>query len=388
MNQRYVVFELPGVATGGVRGPQTKSVRPRRMLPSVKTVDLTPDLALQAKHDQARKIARPMALALVRPVSKKAAKTPAAGDTAWGLDAVGATTSPYSGKGVKIALLDTGIDAKHAAFKGLKITERNFVGGEDGDEDGHGTHVAGTIAGHDMNGFRFGIARDAELLVGKVLGPDGGTSEQLFKAILWALDEGAHIISMSLGWDFPGFVANEQRAGKPIAPATSEALEAYRDNLQLFGAIVDVMRSKQYKRPALVVAATGNESDRTAAKQPYTIGIEPPAATDGFVGVAAVEQHGKGIQVAYFSNTGGALAAPGVDILSAKVGGGLESMSGTSMATPHVAGVAALWAEMLMDSNGDVDMRVLQARLVGKTKALPTMTPADVGAGLVQAPDS
>jgi hypothetical protein len=172
-----------------------------------------------------------------------------------------------------------------------------------------------------------------------------------------------------------------------LGPATSRALEGYRDNVRLFGRLADVIRaSGPYGPAALVVAATGNESRRKAAA-PYTIGVAPPAASDGFVAVAALERAPDGaLEVAEFSNSGASVAAPGVDVLSAKVGGGFAAMSGTSMATPHVAGVAALWAESLLASAGRVDLGLLHARLTGNSRQLPGVDSLDVGAGLIRAP--
>jgi subtilisin family serine protease len=136
----------------------------------------------------------------------------------------------------------------------------------------------------------------------------------------------------------------------------------------------------------LVVAATGNESER-AKTPPYTIGVSPPAASDGFIRVAALRQDGNGgFAVADFSNTGSTVAAPGVDVVSAKMGGGLTSMSGTSMATPHVAGTAALWAEKLSQEQSFTP-ELLRAALTGKTKPLASLSALDGGAGLVQAPN-
>jgi subtilisin family serine protease len=172
-----------------------------------------------------------------------------------------------------------------------------------------------------------------------------------------------------------------------VEAATSRALEGYRDNLRLFGALADVVRaSGPYGRSALVVAATGNESQRDA-EVPYTIGVAPPAASEGFVAVGALRQASDGeLAIAEFSNTGASVAAPGVDILSAQAGGGYAVMSGTSMATPHVAGVAALWVESMRASTGRVDVGLLAARLTGTSLELPGVDPLDAGAGLVRAP--
>jgi subtilisin family serine protease len=310
-------------------------------------------------------------------------------DTAWGVEAVGATESPFTGVGVTVAVLDTGIDATHDAFAGLKVTQRDFTGDGDGDRQGHGTHCAGTIAGRDMDGFRLGVAPGIdELLVAKVLGGEGGSTDAVAQGMLWALEAGANVMSMSLGLDFPGLVAQWVNQGLSVQPATSRALEGYRDNLRLFGALAGLIRAHAaFGRAALVVAATGNESARTGSV-PYTIGVSPPAASEGFIPVAALSRSGDGtFEVASFSNTGAALAAPGVEIVSAKAGGGLISMSGTSMATPHVAGVAALWAESMMTTtDGHLDPAILSTRLIGTSREVASLTPDDLGAGLVRAP--
>jgi subtilisin family serine protease len=386
--QRYVVLEIRSagpVTRGHRRGPPSAG-GPATVAVSIES--FTPSDAVDARRAPEVAVAPVLPMKLVEPVTKADAGMPTGPGSAWGVEAVGAIDCAFSGAGIKVAVLDTGIDAGHEAFRGLRLTQRDFTGEGDGDRVGHGTHCAGTIAGRDINGYRYGVAPGVEeLLVGKVLGDDGGSTDALMRAMLWALDAGAHVMSMSLGLDFPGLVAQWTESGMALQPATSRALEGYRDNLRLFGRLADVIRaSGPYGPAALVVAATGNESQREAVV-PYTIGVAPPAASEGFVAVAALRRTSDGaLEVADFSNSGASVAAPGVDILSASAGGGFTVMSGTSMATPHVAGVAALWAESLLASAGRIDLGLLLARLTGTSQELPGVDSLDAGAGLVRAP--
>ena len=107
---------------------------------------------------------------------------------AWGIEAVKADVSPFTGAGVVVAILDTGIDSGHPAFQGLQIIEEDFSGSGNGDRQGHGTHCAGTIFGRDVSGTRIGVARGVQkALIGKVLDDqDSGDSEMLFRGMQWA----------------------------------------------------------------------------------------------------------------------------------------------------------------------------------------------------------
>jgi subtilisin family serine protease len=140
-------------------------------------------------------------------------------------------------------------------------------------------------------------------------------------------------------------------------------------------------------QPTLLVAAAGNESRRDQSAD-FEIAVSPPAVSEGIISVAALGRAAGGLVVAPFSNTGARISGPGVDIVSARPGGGLVSMNGTSMATPHVAGVAALWAQRL-ESEGSFSLKRWTDRLLGSavTHGLQAgFDPSDVGNGLVQAP--
>lgn len=311
-------------------------------------------------------------------------------EVAWGVEAVQATDSPFTGKGIKVAVLDTGIDRYHEAFAGVNLVEQNFTNESPDDLNGHGTHVAGTIFGRDVEGIRIGVAKGVETaLIGKVLGNGGGGTKDIYQAISWASREGATVISMSLGIDFPGFVKFLiEQHGFPPDLATSRALEGYRANVNLYSQLSALLRAQGgIMSSSLLVAAAGNESKRDIHPD-YEIAVAPPAASNGVLSVGALMQDRQGLKIADFSNTGVRISAPGVGIQSARVGGGLVSFDGTSMATPHVAGVFALWAEKLK-SEGRLNHRELNARVEGTATWKPIaggQDPADIGSGLVQAP--
>ncbi len=288
-----------------------------------------------------------------------------------------------------MAVLDTGIDPNHPAFKGMTLVQQNFTAEDGNDIHGHGTHCAGTIFGQDVDGVRIGIARHIKrALIGKVLGEGGGSSATLAKAIQWALHEGANVISMSLGIDFPGYVDYLVRKERmDIHPATSLALEEYRANVNLFTELADFVTAfGAFGEGAIIVAASGNESERPR----YEISVAPPAAGTGIIAVGALNKSNKGYTIADFSNNQADIAAPGVDIISADAGtSGLVSMSGTSMATPHAAGIAALWAQRQLEMTGSIDNQTLMAQLVASgtfDPLAPGSEEDDMGTGIIQAP--
>ncbi len=330
-------------------------------------------------------IAPEMPIKLIEPTKIEDVKSSSMEECTWGIKAIKANSSDFDGEGVVVAVLDTGIELSHPVFSGVNILRRNFTDEEDDDINGHGTHCAGTVFGQDVNGKRIGIARNIKkALVGKVLGVGGGSSLILVNALNWALEQGANIISMSLGIDFPGYVAKQvQEYGIETEPATSLALQAYQANVDLFSKFADFVKARSaFGESTLIIAASGNESKRPK----YKISVSPPAAGQGIISVGALEKSGG---VAAFSNYNVDISAPGVIIESAALGGKYKSSSGTSMATPHVAGAAALWAEYLIKNIGKLDVEMLRTKLLGSGTTLSLTggyDMADVGMGIVQAP--
>jgi subtilisin family serine protease len=335
----------------------------------------------------------PMPLSLVDPFppSEPLSEPPA---VSWGVAAVNSGDGMYGGD-VTLAVLDTGIKRGHPAFPEpeISILFKNFTTDTDDDVNGHGTHCAGIIFGRDVskNGVvhRIGIARGVDrVLIGKVIGAHGASTEMLCKGILWALQEGADVISLSLGIDYPRYrddlerdiklkqshYLNEDECSKL---ATSLALEAYRANVELFNWL-----SESTFNPtgagAVIVAAAGNES----RNPDFRIGVAPPATGKHLLSVEAIDRLNN---IAPFSNTGAKLSAPGVDIWSASHDDHwIKPLSGTSMAAPHVAGVAALWRQKLTQ----VSKAKVQAGAQNVMRKLQ-QNALEIGecAPLVQAPD-
>ena len=388
MKSEHIVLRGGGGTTRDVfRGGLAGANAMARAEPSVEVVNLErKELARLTRDADVLAVAPVMPMRLIEPREVRDAQAADVADVAWGVQAVKADTSPFSGDGIVVAVLDTGIDAAHPAFAGVELMQQDFTGEGDGDAHGHGTHCAGTIFGRNTSGTRIGVAPGIKrALIGKVLGAQGGSSERIVSAIQWAAENGAHVISMSLGIDFPGFVKQLQQQGQPIELATSLALEGYRANVMLFERMAALVKARV--QTTLIVAAAGNESQREVDAR-FEIAVSPPAVSDGIISVAALGQGAGGLGVASFSNTGANVSGPGVAIVSARRTGGLATMSGTSMATPHVAGVAALWAEKIMRV-APLSVMQLTARLVasGSFEGLKAgFDPTDVGAGLVIAP--
>ena len=224
----------------------------------------------------------------------------------WGVGRVGSVPvlSTVDASGIKVCVLDTGIDRGHPDLSFL--TGRNFTTNDVADfqdRQSHGTHTAGLVAA-THNSFGVVGASQAQLLIGKVLGDDGsGYNSWIASGIVWCVDSGADIISMSLGGPSPS------------------------------NAILSTLQYAQSKG-VLVYAAAGNDGSPSVG---YPAGYNLPGT------LFSISATNKSDRLAYFSNYGKVeAAAPGVGILST-VPGGYDSYSGTSMATPIAAGVAALY---------------------------------------------
>lgn len=275
----------------------------------------------------------------------------------WGLQAVRAAESPYTGAGIRLAVLDTGFIADHPDFASRSVITESFIDGEDArDAHGHGTHCVGTACGpRQLSGHRgYGVAPESEIYSAKVLGHDGsGSDTSILAGIDWALQNECAVISMSLG-------ADVREAHPPYVAAGRRAME----------------------QGSLIIAAAGNNAQRSAGDPGF---VGAPANSPSVMAVGAVDSR---LQIADFSarslpEPGGQIdiAAPGVDVYSSWVGEERHrSISGTSMATPHVSGVAALLAEATGYRGQELLDEILQ-------RAQPVNEPmVDVGAGLVIAP--
>lgn len=321
----------------------------------------------------------------VSPFSAAAGPAAAGVTASWGIEAAGAKDAPAdAGSDIVVAVLDTGIRATHDAFKGCTIEGMNFTGpnaSDVTDNIGHGTHTTGTILGRDVDGVRIGIARGVtRVLVGKIL--ENGvtcTTNMIVQSMLWALGRGANVVNMSLGIDFPGYVAALHKEGRTVEEATSIALTGYRENLRAFDSLSNTLTGglSNFFR-GLLVAASGNESRRPG----YAITTSPPASGQSVFSVAALDQN----RVLWpGSNQDVNIAGPGVDIVSAGHLGDSElaTMTGTSMAAPHVSGVAVLYSQAMRNLPG-FGPAALRSRIESNALQLKGQSPRDVGCGSVQ----
>ena len=282
-------------------------------------------------------------------------------EATWGIQAINAHLSPFTGKGIKVAILDTGLDLTHPDFQTQTIKSASFVPGQFvQDGQGHGTHCIGTSCGPTNTRAhpRYGVAPEAEIHVGKVLSDQGSGQESwIWAGMNWAIEQGCQVISMSLG--------RATQPGEQPDPIYTDIGQAALD------------------AGSLIIAAAGNDSAR---RFHHIAPVSSPANAPTIMAVGAVNS---AYQPADFSNggingNGGDvdICAPGASVFSSvPMPLRYRALDGTSMATPHVAGVAALLAQSDSNLRGQALWNALQRTT--QNIALPAR---DGGAGLVQAP--
>lgn len=285
----------------------------------------------------------------------------------WGLKALNIENSLYTGKGIDICILDTGIELSHPDFSGREIEGKSFISGESWDRDpnGHGTHCAGIAAGNIRldNGKRYGIAKDANLKIAKVLSDAGkGTTSSVIDAIDWAITKKFRILSLSL--------ASAVKLNDTPSP------------------LFETVGARALENNCIIIAAAGNDSSRPSVPKP----VSSPANTSSIMAVAAIDGQ---MKIAKFSNaglnpaTGGNvnICAPGVDIISTypknskNKSSSYYAMSGTSMATPHVSGMMALYMEQFPEKTAKEIWELAET----KAKPIEGLKYRDIGSGLIQA---
>ncbi|HWO98978.1 MAG TPA: S8 family peptidase [Bacillus sp. (in: firmicutes)] len=258
------------------------------------------------------------------------------------------------GKGITVAVLDTGCDTTHPDLKERIVGGRNFTADDGGnldlynDYNGHGTHVAGTIAAIQSNTGVVGVAPEANLLIVKVLDKNGsGQYEWIISGIHYAIEQKADIISMSLG-------------GPEDVPELHEAIQ------------------KAVANNILVICAAGNEGDGDDSTDEFAY----PGSYNEVISVGAIDLERRSSD---FSNSNNEvdLVAPGENILSTYLNGTYATLSGTSMATPHVSGAMAL-IKVLANENFERNLTEpeLYAQLIKRTVPLGN-SPKMEGNGLI-----
>lgn len=305
------------------------------------TVDAE-SLAALKKDPAVRRVARAPQISLIRPVAARAAKLTAS--LTWGIRKLKAHRlweGGHKGGGVKIGHLDTGVDGKHACLRtaiadfvtldALGAVQKLRPGEKAFDTDGHGTHTAATIAGRPVGGRSVGVAPEAELFSAAVI-EGGDVIARILGGLNWAVGRGCTVVNASLG------------------------LRGWHDEFLPLTRILRV-------RGVLPVFAVGNEGPGTSRS---------PGNYEEALSVGACDAGGL---VADFSSSQEFLTpqrrhvpdlvAPGAGVISARPGGSYQSMDGTSMATPHIAGLAALlWSAEPSATVSDIEQAILASASV------------------------
>lgn len=320
-------------------------------------------LTAMRQHKAVARVSEANGLRMIRPIPYAAAATaahparPEKGPT-WGIRALKVDAlwaEGLTGAGVLVGHLDTGIDGAHPMLEDAieKAAVFDLVGQlrkapkPPSDSGEHGTHTAGTIAGRAVEQVQVGVAPGARLLTAEVI--EGGDSiARVLGGMNWVLTHGARVLSLSLGW-----------------PSYTES----------FLSIVEALRANE----CLPVIASGNESEGSTRS---------PGNYAQALSVGAVGPNGR---VAPFSSSEVMnrdqdrivpdIVAPGVDIWSASPGGGFQMMQGTSMATPHVAGLAAL----LFEAQPDASVAQVEAAIFASAIRTAHLTETRAGRGVPHA---
>ncbi|MCT4352253.1 S8 family serine peptidase [Streptomyces sp. Je 1-79] len=263
----------------------------------------------------------------------------------------------YDGKGTKVAVLDTGADVEHPDLKGRVVASENFTDSDSADDrQGHGTHTISTVGGSGAasDGRKKGVAPGADLLNGKVLNDSGsGATSWIIAGMEWAVAQGADVVSMSLG------NPSETDCTDPMSIAAEELAQ---------------------NEGTLFVVAAGNTG-------PSLNTVSSPGCAPSVLTVGATDRDDS---TASFSSRGPTtlghtlkpeIAAPGVGISAAAAGGrgvyAYQAMSGTSMATPHVAGAAAI----VKQRHPDWTAQQIKAALVSSAESSVPGDVREVGGG-------
>lgn len=366
-SEESVVSQIAATLKKSRRLTQKKQEAKMHVYPNLGLMLGTVDKAGLRKLQKSKQVARVSGapvLSLIRPTAPPAAVAALASDVTWGIKDMGIPAlwdEGLSGAGVFVGHLDTGIDGRHRVFADAIEEFREFdelgfpvdPAPDPWDSEEHGTHTAGTIAGRPVNGRRIGVAPGARLLSGMVI-EGGDAAARVLAGMDWIVGSGARILNMSLG---------------------------FRGYLNDFLDVTQILR----ERGVLPVFASGNEGPGFTRSP----GNYSDALSVGAYGIEDGSRH-----VAGFSSSQRFarpedpvvpdLVAPGVDVISAKPGGNhnrYQSLPGTSMATPHVSGLAAL----LFEAKPDATVDEVENAILRSCQRPSSMTGARAGRGVPNA---
>ncbi len=319
--------------------------------------------ALQANQAVAKVVAAPQ-ISLIRPTRRTRlsaigdAALDSAGQFTWGLSRLGVPQlrgQGLTGKGVLVGHLDTGVDGKHPAFKSAIAHFAEFdADGEQvpnaapTDSDDHGTHTAGTILGRPQSGVEFGVASEADLASAMVI-EGGDVIARILGGMDWAVGLNVRILNMSLG--LRGFVDD-------FLPLTL------------------ILR----QRGILPVFAVGNEgrfTSRSPGNYPEALSVGASNVGDEVAGFSSSQRFTRSRDPLVPD-----LVAPGVDVASAVPGGGFAALNGSSMATPHIAGLAAL----LMQAKPGATVQQVEQAIFDSCRRPATMRSSRANRGVPDGP--